>query len=281
MTKEEELKNPLLELDNLADEEIKTPTPETEEDNSKDDQEPKEEKEETTEEVTEETEEESKEQSEEETETKPEEKKTSKKPTAKQKRHAEQEEGRLAEVTRLRGMVIDAEVQKAEADWTSLIDLAKKDPKLADEVAMKFGYTDYRDAKKFLSPWDVVTEKTRNDDDKEDYFQERLAEVNHDQSLLDAQAILDQLPEELQDEAIDEFNELIDGKVLTKATAIKYAKMVTLSLKKEEVETTDNSKNIKKLSSTGISTTKKPAKEWLVEVIVDGKIVLLDPKLLK
>jgi len=42
---------------------------------------------------------------------------------------------------------------------------------------------------------------------------------------------------------------------------MKYAKMVTLSLKKDEVEPKDSTAALKKLSSTGISNTKKPAKE--------------------
>jgi uncharacterized membrane protein YqiK len=66
--------------------------------------------------------------------------------TPKEIRHAQQEEGRVKEVMRLREMVIEAEVEKASQDATNLKNLSKKDPKLADEVARKFGYKDFRDA---------------------------------------------------------------------------------------------------------------------------------------
>jgi len=68
---------------------------------------------------------------------------------------------------------------------------------------------------------------------------------------------------------------LIEGKTLTREKALKYAQLVTLSLGKGKLKV-DSTAALKKLSSTGISTTKKPSTSDKVEVIVDGKLQLLD-----
>ena len=200
--------------------------------------------------------------------------------SAKEKRHAEQQEWSRKEVERLRSLVIEAEVSKASADAQSLLDLAQKDTKLADEVARKFGYKDFRDAKTQITAWQEVEDKKptwMSKEDLEERYQERKAKDEHESSLQEAKALLEKLPEELQDEAIEEFNELIEGKTLTRAKAMKIANMVTLSLKKE-TKKTDVTEGLKKLSTTGISNSKKPSKDEMVEVLIDGKIVLLDSK---
>jgi hypothetical protein len=43
--------------------------------------------------------------------------------------------------------MIDREVKNAEKDARSLLELHDADPKLADEVAKRFGYDDFNDAK--------------------------------------------------------------------------------------------------------------------------------------
>ena len=250
MDEEEILVNP---LDNLDDLETATPTPEVEEDNS----------------------EESIDQDQEGKETP--EKETPKEPTAKELRHQQQEEGRLAEVQRLRGMVIDAEVAKASNDAKSLLDLHDKDPKLAEEVAKKFGYADFKDAKKQITAWDepeVVDQKEQF----ETWYQERKAKEDHETALVEAQAIISQLPEDLQEEAIEEFNDLIDGKVLTKEKALKYANMVSLSVQPKSTPKVDTTEWLKKLSTTGITTAKKVSKDTPQMVIFNGEEILLDSK---
>lgn len=254
---EEVLKDPLLDLDNLDDLETATPNPEEDKDNSdkSDDKDQEEGKEET----------------------------PKKEPTAKEIRHQQQEEGRLAEVKRLKEMVIEAEVAKASNDASSLLELAKKDPKLADEVAKKFWYSDFKDAKKQITAWEEVESKKstiQTEDDLEDWYQKRKAKDEHEQSLVEAKTLIDELPEEDQEEAIELFNDLVDGKTLTREKALKYAKMVTLSLKKEVVSTKkiDKADWLKKLSSTGMSQSKKVSNNEPQMVIFGGEEILLDSK---
>lgn len=208
-----------------------------------------------------------------------EEKKEEKAPemTTKEKRHAEQEAGRVAEVMRLRTMVIDTEVEKATNDARSLLELSKKDPKLADEVARKFWFDDFKDAKSSIV-WEQIEQKTWTDDDKEAYYQQRKAKEDHELAKTEAQSLLEKLPADVQEEAIDEFNELIEGKTLTREKAIKIANMITLSLGKGKPKA-DVTEWLKKLNSTGISNSKKPDDEWTEKlVIVNGRMVLLNSK---
>ena len=79
-------------------------------------------------------------------------------------------------------MLIDQQVEAAEKDARSLLKLHDADPKLADEVARKFGYDDFADAKKYIDQKDFSdggVEKTRDASIKEDFekFAEGLEEV--------------------------------------------------------------------------------------------------------
>lgn len=198
----------------------------------------------------------------------------------KEKRHKEQETWSKAEVTRLRNLAIEAEVKLAKVDANNLIELSTRDPKLADEVARRFDYDDMKDAKEKIT-WVKVEYEKPTEEDLDAYYQSRKSKEEHESWLLEAKLLLEKLPTELQEEAINEFNELIEGRTLSKEKMLKFANMVTLSLNKGKSKT-DITEWLKKLSSTGISNSKKPSEsDKLVEVIVDGKIVLLDSKLLK
>jgi|6_EtaG_2_1085325.scaffolds.fasta_scaffold00322_12 hypothetical protein len=63
------------------------------------------------------------------------------------KRHQEQMEGSRQEVERMRSLLIDSGVQNAEQNAKSLLELHEKDPIAANEVAKRFGYKSYGDAK--------------------------------------------------------------------------------------------------------------------------------------
>ena len=65
----------------------------------------------------------------------------------KETRYKEQLKGSREEAERLRNLVIDREVKAAEKDARSLLELHDTDPKLANEVAKRFGYDDYEEAK--------------------------------------------------------------------------------------------------------------------------------------
>lgn len=207
-----------------------------------------------------------------------------KKDPAKEKRKQEIEAWSAAEALRLRGLLIEREVKDASADITSLLELAPKDPKLAREVASRFDWTTTSRGSydTFLtSRWALSEKPTEwSEEAKEEWYRERRTKEAHTDALTEAQVRLDALPEAIRDDAISEFNDLIEGKTLTMAKALKIVDLVTLSLQKEDKkeEKVDTTTQLKKLSSTSISTSKKPADDEPLPVIIDGQIVLLDPK---
>ena len=263
---EEILKDPLLELDEVE----KKTTPETDsddewdsKDNSTDDKWKEDKK-----------------------EVKPEKKVEPKKDLAKEKRHQEQEAWTIAEVKRLRNLLIENEVAKASQDANALLELSQRDMKLAREVAQKFdwsqtsrgSYDDY-----LADKWAVDKPVQVSEEEIEKRVEARLAQREHEAALVEAQALLDELPEEQKTEAQAEFDDLVEGRTLTREKALKIAQLVTLSLKKGSKKV-DSSEALKKLSSTGISTAKKPTSEWNLVEVVDprtGKLILLDSNKLK
>jgi hypothetical protein len=121
-------------------------------------------------------------------------------------------------------------------DANNLLELSKVDAKLANEVAKRFGYDDLRDAKEQITGVKVEVEKP-SEEELETYYQQRKSKEDHEAALIDAETVLKELPQELQKIAIDEFNELIEGKILTREKALKIANMVTLSLNKGKKKT--------------------------------------------
>ena len=188
----------------------------------------------------------------------------------KEKRHQQQEDWKLAEIKRLRWLVIDKEVKAATEDATSLLELHNKDAKMAKEVADKFDRSEtarwsYED---FLaSKWAAENKpKPVSEDEIEKRVEQRLAQREHEAALVEAKKLFEELPEEAQEEAVDEFNDLIEGKTLTIEKALKYAKLVTLSLWKQKKA--DTTGTLKKLSSSGMSTTKKATNTDKVMIIL-------------
>lgn len=236
---EEILVNPLEQLD--FEEETVTPTPTKEEDNSNQNE------------------------SDQEEELSP-----------KELRHQQQEEGRVAEVLRLRNMVIDAEVDKASVNGNSLLELHAKDPKLAEEVSKRFWFANYKEAKQSIKPVEEETKVKPTEDQFEERYQARKAKEEHETALTTAQAIIDDLPEDVRDEAIELFNDLIDGKTLTTAKAKKYAEMATLTVNKGKSPKLDTTEWLRKLSTTGISKSNKAVKEDNQMIIFDGEEIFLN-----
>ena len=79
-----------------------------------------------------------------------------------------------------------------------------------------------------------------SDEEIDKRVQAKLAEIKHTEALNDAKALLEKLPEEQRQEALDEFEDLIEGKTLTREKALKYAELVTLSMKKvKKIDPTD------------------------------------------
>ena len=96
--------------------------------------------------------------------------------TEKVERYKQQIEGSKKEAERLRNLALESEVKRAEVDANSIIELHGKDPKLADEVAKRFWYGDFGEAKASIE-WSGSEESfsdTRSDREKfEEWYKEK------------------------------------------------------------------------------------------------------------
>lgn len=204
----------------------------------------------------------------------------------KEKRHLQQLEGSKKEAERLRNLAIAQASKRAEKDASSLLELYEEDPKFAKEVAEKFNWegTQRWTAKRFFETKGAdVSSKTYTQEEVDRMIAQSKTQLEHENALQEAKDLFNSLTEAEKEEAIAEFEELAEGKTLTRAKARKFAEMVTLSVTrgKKVVEKVDKTEALKKFSSTWIQSTKKADKEDLVEVIMDGKLVLLPSNQLK
>ena len=75
-----------------------------------------------------------------------------------------------------------------------------------------------------------------SDEEKEAYYQERRTKEIHEEAIAEAKAKFDELPDDVKKQALEEFDDLAEGKTLTKAKALKIADMISLSLNKGKVK---------------------------------------------
>jgi len=186
-----------------------------------------------------------------------------------------------AEVKRLKQMVIDEEVSKASQDAAKLLELHKKDPKLADEVAKKFNYSDFNEAQKAIeiltSDSGLGNKKNTEDDDFDArYARKRAAEI-HEESLKKAEKALNKLPEEQQELAKEYFDKMALGRTLDEQTALEFAEMATLYVNKDQLRNWKYEEVVSNLSSTWLSKSKKApvVSEPKYELNDRGQLVLI------
>ena len=154
--------------------------------------------------------------------------------TAEQRRrHLEQLEGSKKEAEKKEALLVDTYKDLAQKDAGVLNDLYSKDPKLADKVAKEFWYDSYKELNKNLNP---TESKGLSEDDLEDWYQKRRGKDQHAEALQEAQASLSKLPEDLREEAQEYFNDIIEGKTLTREKATKFANMATLYVSKDKIK---------------------------------------------
>lgn len=119
-----------------------------------------------------------------------------------------------------------------------MLDIYEQDPDLANEVAKKFKYSSFEDAKKFINSGQKLETKDELEDEEtrfeKRYTQKRLQE-KHEEALEKADQLLSKLPDELQEDARNYFNEIAEGKTLTDTKAIEYAQMATLYVSKDRL----------------------------------------------
>lgn len=116
---------------------------------------------------------------------------------AKSKRHKEQMEWSKKEVERIRSIAIETAVVAAKADARSLMKLHEADPKLANDVAKKFGYDNYKDAESAIEAEIKKNDKSSDDDDFESKYAKKKAEEEHQRALKLADKEFGKLDEEI------------------------------------------------------------------------------------
>lgn len=198
---------------------------------------------------------------------------------AKAKRKEEIEAGNREENLRLRQMVIDAEVSKASQDAKQLLELHKKDPKLADDVARKFNYSSFDEAKKVIEKDSSVAgliDWKQEDDFDIRYAKKRAAEI-HELALKKAEKLLNKLPESQQEIAKEYFDKISLGRTLDEDTALEFAEMATLYVNKDKLKAGKLEEVRENLSSTGLSKSKRPPvdSEPKYELDANGRVVLI------
>lgn len=199
--------------------------------------------------------------------------------TAKEKRHSEQQEWAKKEVERLRTLVVEDAYEKAQKDARVLLELGKKDPIAAELVAKKFWYDDFKDAKAQIhAELGIAKAEPMSDEEKEAYYQERRTKELHEEAITEAKALFDDFPDDVKQQALEEFDDLSEWKTLTKAKALKIADMISLSLNKGKVKTEAFKQWVKQLSNVSIAKKSTVQTEDEQLVVIDGKVVSLSSK---
>lgn len=200
---------------------------------------------------------------------------------SKELRHSQQMDWARKEVEKYKSMVLDAEVQKAEQDASSLLELYKKDPKLANDVARKFWYDDFNDAKKAIYSNEEPEEKQGfTEDDIERIVSEREARKEHERALTKAERFINKIDEDLQDKAKNYFDKITEGKMLDEETALEFAEMATLYVSKDKSKEDRYSEGLANYASTWLSKTNKnaTASKWPEYIVQDWRLILKSNK---
>ena len=186
------------------------------------------------------------------------------------KRHAEQMAGSMAEVARLREIAVDSIAKASEKDAQAFLEAHSKDPKLANEVAKKLGYSNADEVFAQINNQPVKVE-----DDFEKKYAQKRAEEKHEEAIVKAWKILDKIPEALREEAQAYFDDITEGRKLDEDKAIKFAEMATLYVNKDNLRAGLLDDSLAMLGSTWWGKSKKVTEKEPQYVVRDGKMVLL------
>lgn len=199
----------------------------------------------------------------------------------KQLRHSQQMEWAKKEVERQKQKAVDVAVKWVAKDAELLLDIYAEDPELANEVAKKFKYSSFDEAKKFINSWEKLETKDELEDEEvrmDKRYNQRRGKELHEDALKKASQLISKLPSELQEDATNYFNEIVEGKQLTDDKAIEFAQMATLYVSKDRLLHDKMEDWLKYLGSSGIKAGAKPKKEVEPQTIIrNGKVVVLKP----
>lgn len=168
--------------------------------------------------------------------------------------------GKQKQIDSLRQIAIDNAVEAARYNASSLIKLHDTDPKLANEVAKKFGYENYEQAEleaKRMS-WDALSKK--KDDDDEDFdtkYAKRRDQEKHEEAMKKAEKSIKKLDEELQEKAQGYLEKITKWQKLDVDSIEEYIDMVTLYVTKDKVDTKKTEKAKESFHSSTVSKSSK------------------------
>ena len=198
-------------------------------------------------------------------------------------RYKEQMKGSQEEAMRLRNLAIEQWVKAAENDARSLLELHDVDPKLADEVARRFNYDNFEDAKKFIdqkfnnSDW-IKENKSGSEADFERWYQERKAKETDSEARARAEKIFAKeiKDEELREKAKAQFKRIAWTKKLSMEEAEEFAEMATLYANKDSMRANMYDEGLWNFASTWMWMWKKPSATGSNLIVRDGRLVDLN-----
>ena len=195
-------------------------------------------------------------------------------------RYKQQMDWSKKEVERLTEIVLQTAIREASKDASTLLELHKQDPKLANKVAENFDWskTERGDYKSFLKQ-DAQVSKSLSDEEidaiAERKAEEKLAKKEHDKAIAKAEKLFEKLEEGLAEEAQKRFTKLVWNQILTEEDALEFAEMATLYVSKDKGNGDRYNKVVADLASTSVSKSKKSSWPDMVTIIRDGQLVLI------
>jgi len=180
-------------------------------------------------------------------------------PAETKERYLQQIEGWKKEAQKFRDLAIESEVKRAEVDANSIIELHDKDPKMANEVAKKFWYSDYEEVKSSLS--DTKTDTPSEKDNFDKWYKEMKAKDESSNAHSEADKILNTLEWDIWTEAKKYYKSMTDGRNVTVEQATEFAKMATLYVNKDNLKSDKLQEWILNFGNAWLGTSKPAVKQ--------------------
>ena len=194
-------------------------------------------------------------------------------------RYKQQIKGSKEEAQRLRQMVLDTEIAKAWEDANAVLELNKKDPKMAKQVAEHYGFNGIEAVELFIKKQQAWDTNLYSEEEivkrAEQIAEKKLKELEHQNAVDKINKKIGKLPKEYQEDANEYVNELIDGKLIDSEKASMYAEMVTLYVQKKKAKADKRIDWLAEFSTTWVGQGAKKATESKNNyIVVDGRLVL-------
>ena len=195
--------------------------------------------------------------------------------TIDKKRHKEIVHGKELETKKARELAINTVWKYATTtDSSILLEVNKEDPQLAKAVAEKI---DWENSEWWSYANFLKGNVKKSDDDFDTKYERRRQQERHEESIKKAHKVIDNLSDDVRDEALDYFNDITEGKTLTEEKALKYAEMASIYVNKDKQRQEKKGEAEKALSSTNLPKWTTPGKstEQRVRSSKERKLILL------